>query len=69
MDKEKRENPLEPILCQRCAVTTAGIMVLGTCEECGRPTSSGAYRYCAKCATKHGICCQCGDPLDAQHDG
>lgn len=68
MEKDRQTNPLTPVLCALCLAYGPGIMTVGKCEECDGPTGSGAYRYCAECATKHGICCQCGEPLDKKGD-
>jgi len=52
-----------PTLCRNCR-SKMFIMNVGKCSKCGGETSSGAFRYCAKCARALGKCQACGRGLD-----
>jgi len=52
-------------LCKKCA-DRAFISSIGKCSECGRGTSSGAFKLCAACGKKLGKCQVCGAALAAE---
>lgn len=49
-------------LCDDCAKKRFDC-AMGTCSNCGAPTSSGGFKLCVKCAVKKKICAACGKPL------
>ena len=52
-------------LCPKCT-SKAYTKDIGTCAECGGPTSSGAFKLCIRCSTKLGQCEHCRAPLPAK---
>ncbi len=52
-------------LCPKCS-NKAYTKDIGTCAECGGPTSSGAFKLCIRCSAKLSQCEHCRAPLPAK---
>ena len=55
-------SPATADLCEKCKGKMY-ITNIGKCVECGKWTSSGAFKLCKKCSTKLGQCEHCRAPL------
>jgi len=64
MTKERADDALVPVLCDDCRTHGPGITMIGECEECHGPTSSGDLKLCGKCAAAAKRCGRCKKPLD-----
>lgn len=58
----KTTKPKQTPLCADCAKKGVAC-VIGSCSDCGGFTPYRAYKKCAACAEKQGVCAMCLTPM------